>query len=66
MFPFDEGGEVRYEFDCSDLIADCDEVVRGDTKDGIVDDVVEHMRDHHGMIELPPDLVKRVLASVRP
>lgn len=57
---------MRYEFECSDLIADCDEVVRSDTKDEIVDDVAEHMRDHHGMIELPPDMAKRVLAAVRP
>lgn len=57
---------MRYEFECSDLVAGCDEVVRGDTEHEVLDDVAEHMRDHHGMIELPPDMVRRVLASVRP
>lgn len=57
---------MRYEYDCSDLISDCDEVVRGDTEDEVLEGVSEHIREHHRTFELPPDLARRVLASVRP
>lgn len=57
---------MAYEFHCSNVYGDCDEVIGGETEDEVMGEVETHMREHHGMIELPPDMAKRVLASVRP
>lgn len=45
---------------------DCDTTLEGETRDDVLEEVAVHMREHHGMIELPADMAKRVLASVRP
>lgn len=47
-------------------MSDCDEVLEGETEEEIMEEVATHMREHHGMIELPSDMAKWVLASVRP
>lgn len=57
---------MPYEFACSTVMANCDELLHGDTEDEVVEEVTDHMREYHGMTELPPDIAKRVLASVRP
>lgn len=57
---------MTYEFQCSTVYGDCDEVIEGDTKDELLEEVDTHMREHHGLIELPSDMAKRVLASVDP
>lgn len=57
---------MAYEFQCSTVYGDCDEVLEGETEDEVMEEVETHMREHHGLIELPPDMAKRVLASVHP
>ncbi|MFP3882080.1 MAG: DUF1059 domain-containing protein [Actinomycetota bacterium] len=57
---------MTYEFQCSTVYGDCDEVIEGETEDEVMEEVETHMREHHGLIELPPDMAKRVLASVDP
>lgn len=57
---------MTYEFQCSTVYGDCDEVIEGETKDEVMEEVETHMREHHGLIELPSDMAKRVLASVDP
>lgn len=57
---------MTYEFQCSTVYGDCDEVLEGETEDEVMEEVENHMREHHGLIELPSDMAKWVLASVRP
>lgn len=57
---------MTYEFQCSTVYGDCDEVIQGETEDEVMGEVETHMREHHGMIELPSDMAKWVLASVHP
>jgi len=57
---------VTYEFQCSTVYGDCDEVIEGGTEDEVMEEVETHMREHHGLIELPSDMARRVLASVDP
>ncbi len=57
---------MTYEFQCSTVYGDCDEVIEGETEDEVMDEVETHMREHHGLIELPSDMAKWVLASVHP
>ena len=45
---------------------DCTTALEGETEEEILEEVETHMREHHGMIELPPDMARHVLASVRP
>lgn len=57
---------LAYEFECSNVVPDCDETIEGDTREEALEEVATHMREHHGMIEMPPDMARWVLASVRP
>ncbi len=57
---------MTYEFQCSNVYGDCDEVIEGETEDEVMEEVETHMREHHGLIELPSDMAKWVLASVHP
>lgn len=57
---------MTYEFQCSTVYGDCDEVIEGATEDEVMEEVETHMREHHGLIELPSDMAKWVLASVHP
>lgn len=55
-----------YEFECSTVYPDCDEKLEGETREEVLEKVATHMRGHHGKIELPSEMTKRVLNSVRP
>jgi predicted small metal-binding protein len=55
-----------YEFECSNVIPDCDERLEGETREDVLEQVATHMREHHGFIELPSEMTRWVLASVRP
>lgn len=57
---------LPYKFECSTLMPDCTTALEGETEEEILEEVETHMREHHGMIELPPDMARHVLASVRP
>lgn len=57
---------MTYEFQCSTVYGACDEVIEGGTEDEVMEEVETHMREHHGLIELPPDMAKWVLVSVSP
>jgi predicted small metal-binding protein len=55
-----------YEFQCSNVYPDCEETLEGETREEVLEDVATHMREHHGMIELPSHMTKWVLGAVRP
>ena len=55
-----------YEFVCSTVHPDCTERIEGDVREDVLEEVETHMREHHGMIELPAEMTRWVLGSVRP
>ncbi len=55
---------MQYVFECSNVVPDCDERLEGETREDVLLRVGEHMREHHGMIELPADVTRWVLGSV--
>jgi predicted small metal-binding protein len=57
---------LTYEFECSTVMPECDTTLEGESREEVLEEVAVHMREHHGMIELPSDMSKWVLASVRP
>lgn len=57
---------VEYRFECSNIYPDCDESLQGEDRDEVLEEVAVHMREHHGMIELPSPVADWVLASVHP
>lgn len=57
---------TTYEYVCSNLYPECDEKIERDSAEEVLEEAAVHMREHHGMIELPSDMARWVLASVRP
>lgn len=57
---------MQYEFECSIVFPDCDEKLEGETREEVLEAVGAHMREHHGMIELSPEITRWVLGSARP
>jgi predicted small metal-binding protein len=55
-----------YEFVCSNVYPDCEERIEGEDRDDVLSEVEAHMREHHGLIELPAEMTRWVLGSVRP
>lgn len=55
-----------YEFVCSNVFPDCEERIEGESEEEVLREVETHMREHHGMIELPSEMTRWVLAGVRP
>jgi predicted small metal-binding protein len=55
-----------YEFVCSNVYPDCEERIEGEDRDEVLAEVETHVREHHGMIELPAEMTRWVLGSVRP
>lgn len=55
---------MQYVFECSNVMPDCDEKLEGETREEVLIQVGVHMREHHGMIELSPDVTRWVLGSV--
>jgi predicted small metal-binding protein len=45
---------------------DCEETIEGEDRGDVLEEVETHMREHHGMIELPVEITRWVLGSVRP
>lgn len=55
-----------YEFVCANVYPDCEETIEGQDRGDVLEEVETHMREHHGMIELPAEMTRWVLGSVRP
>ena len=53
------------EIRCSDVGMDCDFVARADTTEELLGKVVAHARDVHGVIEITPELQKKVASVIR-
>lgn len=50
---------------CRDVGFDCEAEVRADTEEAILEQVVVHAREAHGIEEVPDEVVHQVLASIR-
>jgi predicted small metal-binding protein len=52
------------EFRCGELVPGCAAKFEGETDDEILRQVEVHARDEHGMHEVPPEVVDKIVASI--
>lgn len=52
------------EFKCGELVPGCHARFEGASDDEILEQVAVHAREEHGMDEVPPEVVEKVLASI--
>lgn len=53
------------EIRCADVGLDCDFVARADSTEELLQTVVQHAADKHGITEITPDLHAKVTAVIR-
>ncbi len=53
------------EFCCGDVVAGCSARFTGATNEEILAAVAHHARHDHGLDEVPPALVERVVAAIK-
>jgi predicted small metal-binding protein len=52
------------EFRCGELVPGCDATFAAESEDEILQDIAAHARDEHGMDQVPPEIVDRIVASI--
>jgi predicted small metal-binding protein len=52
------------EFRCGVLVPGCGAAFEGESDDEILERVAVHARDEHGMDEVPPEVVDKIVASI--
>jgi predicted small metal-binding protein len=52
------------EFTCGVLVPGCKARFEGESDEEILERVAVHARDEHGMDEVPPEVVDRIVASI--
>jgi predicted small metal-binding protein len=52
------------QFVCGELVPGCEHVFHGGSEEEILDQVVVHAREDHGMPEVPPEVEDRIRASI--
>jgi predicted small metal-binding protein len=52
------------EFRCGKLVPGCDARFEAESEDEILEHITAHARDEHGMDEVPPEVVDKILASL--
>ncbi len=52
-------------FACGAVVPGCTASFTAETDDGILEQVARHARQDHDLRELPPELVREVLANLR-
>jgi predicted small metal-binding protein len=52
-------------FACGQVVPGCDAKVQAEDEQGILEQVVVHAREAHGMEEVPPEVVAQVRAGIR-
>ena len=52
------------EFRCGELVPGCEWRIEGQSENEILEDVVVHAREAHGMDEVPPEVVDTVRAAI--
>ncbi len=51
-------------FKCGVLVPGCTAAFEGESDDVILERVAVHARDEHGMDEVPPEVVDKIVASI--
>lgn len=52
------------EFRCGELVPGCSATFEGESDEEILQQVATHARDEHGMHEVPPEVIDKVVASI--
>ena len=52
------------EFRCGVLVPGCTAAFEGESNAEILERVAVHARDEHGMDEVPPEVVDKIVASI--
>jgi len=52
------------EFRCGELVPGCGATFQGESEAEILQRIAAHARDEHGMDEVPPEVVDKILASI--
>jgi predicted small metal-binding protein len=55
------------QFRCGDVVPGCEWITRNEDEDDLLQEIVVHARDVHGMHEVPPeveDQIHRVISEV--
>jgi predicted small metal-binding protein len=50
---------------CNDVVGNCDFVARGESEQGVLQQVAEHARTAHQVNEVTPELADRVRSAIR-
>lgn len=52
------------EFRCGELVPGCGAAFAAESEGEILEHVAVHAREEHGMDEVPPEVVDKILASI--
>lgn len=52
------------QFECANVVPECEGVVRGESEDEVVAAAAEHAADAHGITEVSPELERQIRAGV--
>ncbi len=52
------------EFRCGELVPGCGAAFSAESEEEILEHVAVHAREEHGMDEVPPEVVDKILASI--
>jgi predicted small metal-binding protein len=52
------------EFNCGAVVPGCSATFEGETEESILQQVAIHVRDEHGMDDMPPEVVDKVRATI--
>jgi predicted small metal-binding protein len=48
------------QFRCGDVVPGCEWVTRSNDEQELFDQIKGHARDHHGLDEVPPEVVEQI------
>jgi predicted small metal-binding protein len=52
------------EFSCGELVPGCEAAFQGESEDDVLQQVVAHARDEHGLDEVPPEVLDDIRAGI--
>jgi len=52
------------QFKCGDIVPGCETKITAESEDEVLEHVLVHARDDHGMDEVPPEIEDRIRASI--
>ena len=53
------------QLNCGDLMPGCSALIEGRDEAEVLAKAAMHARDHHGVTDVPPEVVEKVKASIR-